>query len=472
MNEKIIDLAAEIANREDNQSTKEKDLALYTADIWRDELAILAPERLNPSREIKSLNFKRIKNPENKELTKQYVRYLLLNTDQTLKYIRNQLCDVITVLNIVDKPYTEWAAADVEYLTGYLSQKKIKKNTLAQYILSFEAFTEYLLLHEILKDNPIKYLHSMAHYKYEYKTTAPDEYVITQIFNVLRTIKDQSLILRFLLIYCTGMRVSEACAIKKDCLEQTGDNYFVRYYQNKMKKWVTNIIPAALYEMIDEYKKTLSAETKYLFPRFTDQLKPSDADGFVNRMQQELSKANIKNTDGSPYVFTAHSFRHLMAVRMREENIPLQFIQEQLHHESPEMTLAYTEFNDRQKMAKMQQFIDIHGENRPITIDVPLASKKEYAEAVQRFIHAQMLPNGVCTRSVKLPKCSHMNACLKCSNFRTSIEFLDIHEEYLKRMESYIVLADQNGWIMQAADARNTRETLITIINALKGCDI
>ena len=130
MNEKIIDLAAEIANREDNQSTKEKDLALYTADIWRDELAILAPERLNPSREIKSLNFKRIKNPENKELTKQYVRYLLLNTDQTLKYIRNQLCDVITVLNIVDKPYTEWAAADVEYLTGYLSQKKIKLDSL------------------------------------------------------------------------------------------------------------------------------------------------------------------------------------------------------------------------------------------------------------------------------------------------------------------------------------------------------
>lgn len=470
MNEKIIDLAAEIASREDNQSAKVTDVALYTADIWRDELEILAPERLNPSREIKSLNFERIKNPENKELTKQYVRYLLLNTDQTLKYVRNQLYDITTVLNIVDKSYKEWAAADVEYLTEYLHQQNIKKNTIAQYILSFEAFTEYLLLHEVLKENLMQYLHSRAHYKYEYKTTAPDKYVITQIFNALGTIKDQSLILKFLLIYCTGMRVSEACAIKKDCLERTKDNYFVRYYQNKMKKWVTNIIPEALYEMIEEYRKTLPKETKYLFPRSTNPLKASDADGFVNKMQQELLKANIKNTDGSPYVFTAHSFRHLMAVRMREENIPLQFIQEQLHHESPEMTLAYTEFNDRQKMAKMQQFINIHGENQTITIDAPLASKKEYAEAVQKFIHAQMLPNGVCTRSVKLPKCSHMNACLKCSNFRTSIEFLDVHEEYLKRMESYIVLAEQNGWIMQAADAKKTRETLITIINTLKGC--
>ena len=73
------------------------------------------------------------------------------------------------------------------------------------------------------------------------------------------------------------------------------------------------------------------------------------------------------------------------------------------------MTLAYTEFQDRAKMAKMKEFINIHGEKTPLSLSVPLANKEEYEEAVKKFVHAQTLPNGLCTRPTKLAKCSHTN---------------------------------------------------------------
>lgn len=439
----------------------------FAADIWNLDLMQLAPERKDVSVHHSRLYFIKILNVENRELVKKYIKHLILNTDNTVNTLYSKLMFVANSLNLIDKPYTQWEKSDADRLVEIKQNHRIKRNTIGAYIRCMEDFTEFLLMNNFMEDSAIKHLHNLSNTLYEYKATAKDNYVITQIFNILGKIEDAALTICFLLIYCTGMRVSEACGMLKNCLDTDGENYFVRFYQVKMKKDVINVIPKALYDLIADYRKELPSVTKYLFPG-QRVVNPRQQTTFVGNIKEALAPFEIKNSDGTSYDFSAHSFRHLMAVRMREEDIPFQFIQAQLHHESPEMTLAYTEFLDRQKVAKMKSFINIHGEVSPITTEIKLTDDEAYADYMRQFINSQVLTNGVCARPVKLGKCPHCNACLKCKDFRTSIEFLEIHETHFQRTEKYISYAEENGWIIQARESRDTKASLQKIINALK----
>lgn len=438
----------------------------YSADMWNLRRMSIATERKNPSMDRERLYFNKFANDDNKELVKQYAKYLLLNTDNSVSTIASKIGSLANTLNCVKKPYVKWDNDDTAYMVEQLKATGQKERTTAQRIMYLEEFTEYLLLHDIIEDSPIKQYHTLTSARYDFKETATDHYVITQIFNAIGSFKDQSLCICFLLIYCTGMRVSEACTIRKDCLEKTDKAYFVRFYQIKMKKYVTNVIPESLYYMVDEYRKTVPSGTEFLFPG--QHLKGARQAGtFVANFGKELERFAVKNGDGSDYNFEPHSFRHLMAVRMRNEDIPFQYIVEQLHHESPEMTLAYLEFLDKQKLAKMKAFIDIHGNRAPISSEIKV-DDADYAEYMRRYINAQMLPDGVCGRPVKLGKCPHCNACLHCSDYRTSIDFIDVHIAHRDRLVRFIELASKNGWQSQGLEARETKAVLDVIIETLE----
>lgn len=439
----------------------------YESDCWDLDKMNLAPERLNESLHYKHLYFHKIENDVNKDLVKKYIKYLLTNTDNSVSTIIAKLGIVTKLLNYTKKPYPEWMASDAEQFAESLKRSSNNKKSIARSVIYMEDFTEYLLLHDLINDSPIKQYHDLTNSgAYQYKTTAPDKYVLTQIFNALGGFQRKYLVIWFLAIYCTGMRISEACQLKKDCLERSDENYFIKFYQPKMKKYVTNIIPKSLYKMIDDYRKTVGADTVYLFPG-QRRKHPIQRTTIYEHMKDELEKFKIKNNDGSEYHFTPHSFRHLMAVRMRDEEIPFQYIVEQLHHESPEMTLAYVEYLDKQKIKKMKRFIDIHGNESPITVDVKTNDDVEYAEYLRKFINAQMLPNGVCARPVKLGRCQHCNACLHCKDFRTSVEFIGVHQDQLTRLKKYMVIAKQNKWDIQYQEAKTVSETLERIVNAL-----
>ena len=439
----------------------------YSADVWHLYHMNIDESRLNYARMHKRLYFTKIDNPDNRELVKQHAKYILVNTDLTVNTLVSRVSHLSSMLNCIEKAYTSWSKDDAETMVSLLRDKGFKDRTIGNYLITLEVFTEYLLLNDIIEDSPIKHLHDLTHTEYKYKATANDKYVLMQIFNAMGSFHDSSLVVCFLIIYCTGMRVSEACTMKKECLEASGGNTFIRFYQPKMKKHVTNQIPKALYEMIEEQRSAVPKDTEWLFPG-QRMKRPRGSSTFVSCFKKELQRFSIKNTDGTPYNFTPHSFRHLMAVRMRDEDIPFQYIQEQLHHESPEMTLAYTEFLDRQKIAKMKHFVNANGDETPIAASITAVDDEEYAEHLRKYINAQILPNGLCDRPVQLGKCKHNNACLRCKDFRTSEDFLDVHEEQLRQTEKYIEIADKNGWVVQADDARENCRILRNLVERLK----
>ena len=281
-------------------------------DIWPVSHFNLAPQRQSPSMTYRSINFTRIKNETNKRLIKKFIMSLLTETDVSMSTIMGRLSVCSHMLNVSDKPYPEWTPEDCDKMLEHLNDGNHNRVTRTADINHMRVFTNFLLMEGLIEDSPIKQLYELTPLgQYQFKTTAPDRYIVNQIFNVLPEVCDIMLVLTYLAIYCTGMRVSEACELKRNCLEERNGVFFIRFYSTKFRKEVSNQIPKALYEMIWEYRHNLQSESEWLFPGGRRN-KPINRNTYRDKLREELIRLGVKNPDGSPYRYMPHDFRHLI----------------------------------------------------------------------------------------------------------------------------------------------------------------
>lgn len=441
---------------------------LTDLDVWQVDWFNLSAERVCESLPCTTINFSCFNNIDNKRFAKKYIEHLLSGTRLSLATIRGKITSLRILAEFFPNvPFDKIGREDaVSYLEWLSLNRDIKPATYNVRVFDLIYFFEFLNTHGLAENNPFRHTDVKKEAVYQLKETSVDRHVINQIFNCLGKISEP-LALMFLLIYCTGMRVSEVCQIKLPCLEVRCDNYFVRYYCQKMKKEVTNVIPKSLYTWLEDYiDRTRNPDCKYLFA--SPQKGAYNSSTFRAEMQKALILLDVKNVDGTPFIFRPHDFRHTMGAKMRELNIPFQYIQEQLHHESPEMTLAYTEFTNKKKIRKMGSYINIYGAQAPITTEVAMTDSDAYIEWARAHINAQTLPHGVCARPVKLGKCPHSNVCLTCPEFRTSSADLPRHKEHLLRVEHYLAEARKNQWTMQIEHTEELKKNLLVIIKSLE----
>ncbi len=447
---------------------KEHSNDLFSLDFWPLDHFHLSYDR-NYSFRLKQLNFDRFNNETNKYLVKKYAEHQLTNTGLSVTHIYKSVIELRIVLNMVDKAYLDWSQDDALIFAERIQKRYSRPSTIACTMITFFAFTDYLLIHDYLSDNPIKKLRSLARtgFSFQHSAKAVDNYVISQIYSALDRMKDPKTKLGFLILHSVGMRCSEMLALKRNCIETRNESAFLRYYSPKMKKDVCNVIPLSLAELILEYEKTLSPG-EYLFPSTLKRDFHISYTYFQSHFNSFLEENNILSSDGTPYHFSSHSMRHLMAVRMRENNVPLKYIQEQLHHSNIDMTLAYVEYLDRVKLKKMGLYLDAKGDKTDFAPPEIDSDQSTYLDYMRKRINAQILPNGICARPVILGKCPHGNCCLDCPDFRTSKQNLEEHRRHLQRVEFYIEMAEQNGWLPQAESNRETKHKLQRIITELE----
>ena len=443
-------------------------------DVWYLPDIPMSPDRVDPSRKIKTLSFKSMINAENRELLKKYVKHLVLDTRLSLNTIISKRTVIISALNVAgDTAFADYTEKEFGVLVEYLKKNRKNRSQVGRTISELELFARYMINNGTIERSDIFKYHSLTMgNEYEFRETDRNEYVIAQIFNVLDQVKPFFAQIWFLLMFVTGMRKSEATAIRRNCLERDEESgaCYVHFYSQKMKKDVVNIIPEALYEMISEYIQQTEPVSDYLFPSPVVEGAPIWSTSITDKLKREFIRLGVKNPDGTPYIFKPHDLRHWMAKQMYEENIPVQFIQEQLHHSSPEMTMAYVEFMNRRKAEKMRKFVDMNGKNSPIAPmdDRTCADDWHYADYVSKNMNVTVLPNGVCARPKKLGPCGSANSCLTCPEFRTSKEDLQTHKDHLERLDAFIETAVKNGWADQAEESRVVREHLVRIIHALE----
>lgn len=439
-------------------------------DVWRLCDLLISPERIGGSKSpIRYFDFAGYRNESTKALVKQYIFYQLYGTDHSITTINGKRKMLKGVLKDFDGNFAAMSDQETEDLVNTISAAKTNPKSRAETLMLLKEFCEYLVTCGQMDHNPYLGYTELMKYTYDVKTTAPDHESVIKMFRCLRALPKCAQVY-FLLHYQTAMRESEVLNAKKVYLTKRGESYYIDCRDIKMKKGDLYEISAELYAFLLDYISSfLPKDTDLFFPSPYHHDRHMSSDTLVNLLTRTFQEAGITNPDGTPYSFKPHSFRHLRAVRMRDADIPITFIQEQLHHKSPEMTMAYLEHNDRYLADKTTAYYNGNGIKAPVDFSGAVSKDDlDYASFMRKTIDAQALPDGICARPVILGKCVHCNKCLSCDEFRTSKEYLPVHKEHLRRAKILLQEAEEKGLERQRQTCLHTKIQLEQLISVLE----
>ena len=149
-------------------------------------------------------------------------------------------------------------------------------------------------------------------------------------------LRNQALIL---LIYASGMRISEALSITKEQIIEVEKTKTLRIIGKGNKERIIPILDIAI-QNIKSYLKMMpiSLEDK-------DMIFRGIRGGVLNRRDASRDLLKIRRILGLPEHLTPHAFRHSFATHLLENGADLRSIQELLGHSSISTTQAYTKVN-------------------------------------------------------------------------------------------------------------------------------
>ncbi|MEO0376404.1 MAG: tyrosine-type recombinase/integrase, partial [Cyanobacteria bacterium P01_A01_bin.17] len=187
---------------------------------------------------------------------------------------------------------------------------------------------------------------------------------------------------------------------------------------------------------------------------------------YLNRLAEQHQ---ICDEDGKLWYFRPHQFRHTVGTRMINNGVPQHIVQRYLGHESPDMTAVYAHIHDQTLKAEIFKFhanvVNIAGQ---VVESIDVQADNTDLQWFKRHIQAQALPNGSCALPTVSKACPHANACLTCTHFRTTPEYLDHHRQQLDATRQLIQTAQANGWQRQLEMNQRIQTNLEAIIAGLE----
>ncbi len=442
----------------------------YKKDVW--DIKKLGVKG-NPSRSIRTLNFSRIKQLWLLNGAKKFIKYSL--TIYSLQESVSRLQGLVNFSNFVSKKYPQLSPEHIsrslieDYLS-YLLSSDLAEATRHRHISVLNIFLEMCVKEEWLNvlDKRLIYQEDFPHIPKRKPRFIPEE-VMQQLNQNLDKLEPtfQRMVL---IIQEGGMRIGELCRMPFNCLTQdhSGD-YFLQYYQYKMKRDHSIPISSEIAAVIQEQQK----ETKqkhgnypYLFAStyHSNKREPIKQYVFSKAINRLAYNFNICDKSGNPWRFQAHQFRHTVGTRMINLGVPQHIIQRFLGHDSPEMTSVYAHIHDqtlKEEFAKFKhKMVDITGK-----VIEPEKVKTEMTEGIdpnsideqwmRKNILAQALPNGLCGLPIVQGACPYgANKCLSCTHFKTDTRYLDKHKDHLERTSKIV------EWAYENQDSRRSREIL------------
>lgn len=231
-----------------------------------------------------------------------------------------------------------------DYVTNLFKRYKFK--SVKRKIASLKAFFNYLEYEGALDTNPLDKLRIKLHEPFILPRTIPLNTIdlllkcayqkkvrFSPTVNQYRTCLRDIAVLE--LLFATGMRVSELCSIKPDCINlQDGT---IKIYGKGAKERMLQIGNSDVLAAVREYSEAFanSIESTNCF--------------FVNRLGRQLSDQSVRNMirqyaklAGIEQHITPHMFRHSFATLLLEEDVDIRYIQQLLGHSSITTTQIYT----------------------------------------------------------------------------------------------------------------------------------
>ena len=267
-------------------------------------------------------------------MLKGYNYYLRMERAMSQNTVASYCSDVEKFLKFYGGRIEDVSAADVrEYIAA---RDKLTERSQARVLSSLRSFFDWLVLENVLKDNPCDKVDGPKIGRYLPNVLSEEEVarMIDSVdLSVWQGVRDKAILE---VLYGCGLRVSEAVGLKISCIFLKEG--FVRVIGKGDKE---RLVP--LGEMAAE------AIENYLDVRPM----PVDADSsdilFLNRFGRPLSRVSmftmIKRqalAAGIAKDISPHTFRHSFATHLLEHGADLRVVQEMLGHENIATTEIYT----------------------------------------------------------------------------------------------------------------------------------
>lgn len=248
----------------------------------------------------------------------------------------NYLGKAKQIIKYFGKPIEEVTTEEIrEYLMKYLREEKEIEERSVNYYNSVIRF-----IYDVTLDIPINKKQIPMYKKKRRLPKILSEEELGIFFNACDNYMYKTI---FMLIYGTGLRISEAATLKVEDIDSTNMRIFVRNGKGEKERYT--VLPKASLEMLRKYYRMYKPKHPegYMFlNRAGDPMKPERLRVFFRRYRK---KAKIDES------FIVHSLRHSFATKLIEEGVPLVQVKELLGHSCIRSTMTYVHIaNNMQKI--------------------------------------------------------------------------------------------------------------------------
>ena len=422
---------------------------IFELDKWDIRELPLKIKGFDPSRPRYSISFESIVQNEIREISKKY-------TFERLKNKKYSTCvDDLKGINLLSKflnakhpkisSLKQLDRKIIEDFLGFINlDNNLKPRTKSSRIGSVKTFFESCMLYGWDESpNQTLLLSDDVKKKYNVLPKFYEDDVLYQINQHLEHLPEQIARMVFV-IQNVGMRVSELCNLKNDCLKQDTDkDYLLEYFQEKPHEWnrvpIKKDVALAIRESIKYSKEQFGDRTKYVFMQ--DENRPISKDSFSYHMNQLVKKFDIRDSNGNLVRIKSHHFRGTLATKYANMGMSINLIRILLGQKSLGAIRHYVEILEDTIMDSMQDVLQFQDQM------IQNIGKKE--AIIQLNEEDQMeipLPNGRCAKPLSSGKCTHANACYTCAMFKPDPNNIDLFKYQLAEAKSNVEMAKINGF--------------------------
>lgn len=242
-----------------------------------------------------------------------------------------------------------WADKDtlnqyIKYLNQHFAPRSVKRK-----LASVRAFYHEMEISGELEENPFDKLHIRIHSPQQLPRIIPEQIVQALLQSAYdaytqgcREVLRDIVVLE--LLFSTGLRVSELCALSQDTFLLSDSGLRLLVKGKGRKERIIQIATPELLRLVrtycDAFSKEIQEQGAILFNRRGHPLSPQPVRRIINKYLNRI---------GASTHVTPHMFRHTFATSLLEAGMDIRYIQSLLGHSSISTTQIYTHVTAQQQ---------------------------------------------------------------------------------------------------------------------------
>lgn len=439
------------------QGTKKN---FFEFDKWDIRELPFKVKGFNPSRPRYTISFENIVQPEIKAITKKFIFERLKSRKYTtcmddLKGI-NQLSKYLSIHHSEIKALKQLDRDMIEGFLGYInSDQDLMPRTKSSRIGTVKSYFDICTLYK-WENAPDRTLLLTSDIKKKYKILPKfyEDDILYEINKHLEHLPVQVARMVYV-VQQVGMRISELCSLKVDCLRKdTEKDDVLSYYQEKTNELnrvpIKKEVALALEEAIKCSREQFGDDINYVFMQ--DQTRPIGIDTFSYHMNQLVKKFNIIDSNGQLVRIKAHHFRGTVATKYANMGMSLNLIRILLGQRSLGAIRHYVEILEVTVTESMQNILMMQDQ-----MIQNIGKKDAIVHLISEDRIEIPLANGSCAKPLSEGKCSHANACYTCGMFKADAKNIELFKHQLIVAQSNVEMAKINGFVR----VQETNEELV-----------